>query len=159
MALHEQDREDLLRDGRMMPTRGECLLGGIPVVVGFRRLGQLSLYCGLDPVFQFNSAGQLRRAFCQGQRYAARSGTLVQLRRPSRGGKVELQSIPLEASRQASVVELALQWLARLRQAAEDGTTEWRVIEPQPDEFRRQLSQWFQQSSGELAIASSPHAG
>ena len=61
MALEERDREDLLRDGRLMPLRGECLIDGVKVVLGFRSQGQLSLYCGPDPVFQFNAARELRR--------------------------------------------------------------------------------------------------
>jgi hypothetical protein len=70
MALEEQDREDLLRDGRAMPLRGECTLSGSQVVIGFRSAGQLSLYCGPDPVFQFNAEQKLRRAFFQGRRFA-----------------------------------------------------------------------------------------
>jgi hypothetical protein len=42
MALEERDREDLLRDGRQMLVRGESLIAGTPVVIGFRSQGQLS---------------------------------------------------------------------------------------------------------------------
>mgnify|MGYP003681535513 CR=1 FL=1 len=79
MAKQEQDREDLLRDGHQMSIRGETIINGIVVTIGFRSLGQLSMYCGADPVFQFNADHQLRRVFFEGERIAADAGRLVLL--------------------------------------------------------------------------------
>lgn len=69
MARHAEDREDLLRDAKAMVPRVllQVVLGAEPceLFVGFRGAA-LSFYFDSDPVYQFNSAGELRRAFVDG---------------------------------------------------------------------------------------------
>src|SRR5262245_37512289 len=83
MARHEQDREDLIREATALIDRCELvdLSGGDPWVVGVRAGGAVSIYLGSDPVYHFNSAGQLRRAFVDGELWTAERGRLVRLAR------------------------------------------------------------------------------
>ncbi|MDZ4659823.1 MAG: hypothetical protein SH868_19790 [Bythopirellula sp.] len=66
MARHAQDREDLLRDAKALVPRVQLrlpILGKVCDVFAGFRTGAASLYFDSDPVYQFNSAGELRRAF------------------------------------------------------------------------------------------------
>lgn len=85
MARDAQDREDLLRDATAFHHRVELRFEGayqaIPVVAGFRGEGALSVYFDQDPVYHFNTSGELRRAFVDGMLLKAESGGLVQLQR------------------------------------------------------------------------------
>ena len=83
MAREEQDREDLMRDATALIERVELALPGRAenLVAGFRRGGAVSLYLGQDPVYHFNAAGQLRRAFVAGLLVRADDGRLASLRR------------------------------------------------------------------------------
>ena len=94
MAIEENDRENLLRDAKMMPVRGETQIDGHTIVIGFRSDSQASLYCDADPVFQFNANNQLRRVYFHGERYAAEQGVLIKLTRESQGGKVVFHREP-----------------------------------------------------------------
>src|SRR5688500_8421146 len=83
MAQRESNREDLMREATALIERAELVLPGAaePVVVGFRRDGSASFFFGADPVYQFNAAGELRRAYVGGLLYKAVSRHLVALRR------------------------------------------------------------------------------
>lgn len=83
MARHEQDRENLLREATALVERAEVKIASHEesIVVGFRRDGSLSIFFGADPVYQFNTSKQLRRAFVAGLLYRAERGKLVALRR------------------------------------------------------------------------------
>ncbi len=155
MALEEHDREDLLREGRNMPWRGACKTSGVEVVVGFRKQGQVSLFCGVDPVFQFNSVGQLRRVFFNGQRYSADNGKLVSLSRTSRGGRVELVADPVDDSTWVAVRDSMLVWLDSIRLASDAGS--WRVEGEPVDAFRQRLVRWLDQLPPEPAVADQPN--
>ena len=157
MALEERDREDLLRDGRMMPWRGECSIDGVTVLAGFRRDQQLSLYCGPDPVFQFNSAGKLRRAYVDGRRLTARQGLLVELKRSSRGGKVELESHEIDAASEAEILLLAAAWVRRIRVRLTGSDDHWRVVGEEPRAFRDRLLRWIDAGGDPIAIADEPN--
>src|SRR5262245_38318908 len=71
MARQESDREDLLREATALVERAELKVAGEPepVTVGFRRDGSLSVFFGSVAVYQFNTAGELRRAFADGLLY------------------------------------------------------------------------------------------
>lgn len=83
MARHEEDREDLMREASGLIRRAEWRVSGFdePVVVGQKRNGVWSIYCGADPVYQFDADGGLRRAFVDGLLYRTQGATLSQLRR------------------------------------------------------------------------------
>lgn len=92
MARQEHQREDLLREAVALVERAELRLPGItePVVVGFRRDGSASVFFGEEPVYQFNSRGELRRAYNDGLLYKAERGRLASLRRQRVLGEVQL---------------------------------------------------------------------
>ena len=65
MAKDAHDREDLLRDATGYVHRVEFTIPDRDELVfcGFRQCGAFSLYWTQADVLQFNSAGELRRAF------------------------------------------------------------------------------------------------
>ena len=156
MAIEEHDREDLLRDGRNMPLRGQCWIDGIKVVVGFRDRGQLSLYCGADPVFQFNEHCQLRRAFCDGNRFAAEKGAIVQLNRTTRGGKVTFESSPVDLETQSSLATSLKSWIDAIRVATSE--SRWETADGNSSQFLDRIGQWLEEYPQELVIARTPNA-
>jgi hypothetical protein len=93
MARDESDREDLLREATALVERIELALRTCPgqhVVIGFRACGAASIFFGADPVYQFNAAGELRRAYCNGLLYKATRRRLVSLQRVRGENEVHL---------------------------------------------------------------------
>lgn len=92
MAKQEHDREDLMREATGLRPRAELSLGIFAenVVFGFRASGGLSLYFGPDPVYQFNSNGELRRAYENGSLFKAVKGQLKKLQRERNEKQVTL---------------------------------------------------------------------
>ena len=122
MPRQESDRENLLREATALVDRAELRIPGEPepVTVGFRRDGSLSIYFGADPVYQFNAAGQLRRAFVAGLLYKAEQGRLVSLRRERTAAEVALQRTELDSKLTAEFLQTMRKRLSQL-QAALDG--------------------------------------
>lgn len=83
MALNESDREDLLRKAVALQRRAEFKFSdrAESVFLGFKRDGGLSIYLGVDSVFQFNDRGQLRRSYRNGLLYRTQGSTLAEMRR------------------------------------------------------------------------------
>jgi hypothetical protein len=100
MARDETDREDLLREATALVERIELCATGFAsasdnaasehIVVGFRAGGELSIFFGADPVYQFNAAGELRRAYWDGLLYKAERGRLVSLERVRTASEVQI---------------------------------------------------------------------
>jgi hypothetical protein len=158
MALRQQDREDLLQTGRAMPFRAEFEIHGVTVLVGFRGDRQVSLYCGADPVFQFNRKSQLRRVFFEGRRIAAEGGRLFELHQDGRGGKVHFGRREIDEALTEKIGAALKRWLSDLRQAADQGPADWRVVEPESGVFCSDLQLWLRQLADPPEIASSPGA-
>ena len=127
MAIHEHDREDLLRDGHQMPSRGQCSIDGEVVLCGFRTGNQLSLYCGQDPVFQFNDQQQLRRVFLEGRKFAAENGELLELKRSRKGGRVVLIRDAVDPETLASIMNSLRHWIELIQNALESAPQAWRI--------------------------------
>lgn len=135
MAINEHDREDLLRDGRMMPLRGEITTGDSNVLlVGFRSRGQFSVYDGADRVFQFDQHGLLRRVYFDGQRIAAESGRLVSLQRESKGGRVQFSRHEITAQQATEIQQAVSKTLSDLRELVDDDR--WRIVGTQRSDFK-----------------------
>tara|TARA_R110002095_G_scaffold123815_2_gene107566 strand:- start:205 stop:765 length:561 start_codon:yes stop_codon:yes gene_type:complete len=83
MALHEQDREDLMREATTFFPRAELQVDheSLPVFWGQKKSGHFSFYFGSDPVYQFDQCACLRRAFIDGQLYRTQGNTLARLTR------------------------------------------------------------------------------
>lgn len=157
MAKQEQDREDLLKDGKQMGLRAECSIDGVVFVIGFRSQGQVSIYVGSDPVFQFNSSVELRRVFSHGKRYAAIQGRLCELVRSGVSDRLGFvtQAVPDDVET-AIVATLELS-LARIQGALEGPEADWRLVGGDFAEFQSQLSAWIVRVLSHVRIAETPH--
>ncbi len=158
MAIEEQDREDLLRDGRMMPVRGETILDDVTVLIGFRSQGQLSLYFGSQQVFQFDQSRSLRRVYLNGRRFAAQQGQLVELVRQSRGGRVELIRQDVGEDDLQLVLDATAACLGKIRMLDSSGQCRWRVIGAETSEFAARVSLWLATVAMPPRIGSAPGA-
>src|SRR5512134_1308657 len=109
MARQESEREDLLREATALVERAELQLPSFaePIVVGFRSGGAASFFFGSDPVYQFNSTGQLRRAFVAGKLLKAERGRLVALARERTAEEVALVRTGLDPAEQAELLSSA----------------------------------------------------
>lgn len=114
MARITKDREDLLLEATALVPRimlrMTVLDQSCEVFAGFR--GQsLSLYFGSTPVYHFNSAGELRRAFLDDQLIKADAGRLVSSVRQRSATEVALVSTPLTDD---AVAQLSAELTSRL---------------------------------------------
>jgi hypothetical protein len=126
MSRHESDRENLMAEATALRQRVELSLPGDTghVVAGFRDNGCYSLYFGSDPVFHFDSAGGLRRAFVAGDLYRSLGQTLARLTRKRTDGDVHLVRHDLEPSELESFIEGMREQLQRLHAALADGAAQ-----------------------------------
>ncbi len=156
MAKQEQDREDLLRDGKQMLLRAECVIDDVVVVIGFRSQGQVSVYVGPDPVFQFNSSMELRRVFLNGKRYAAIQGRLCELTRSGSSDRVRFSPQATLANVEAEIMANLDSELARIQIAIESPETHWRLACGEFLDFQSQLSEWLAIVLDSVKIAETP---
>ena len=151
MAIEEHDREDLLGEGRNMPWRGQCTIDGVRVLAGFRDHGQVSLFCGADPVFQFNRQRELRRVFFCGVRFRAENGRLISMTRTSRGGKVDFDSQPIDPRIETAMLDSLRFWLSKIREA--NDSCAWQVEGESARQFQSRLSDWLAGLPNPVVIA------
>ena len=91
MARTEEDREDLMQDATAYVRRAKFSdQNEQPIVVGFRSSGFLSIYFDQDPVFHFDDAGRLRRAFVDGALFRTQGDTLARMDRKRRDEETSL---------------------------------------------------------------------
>ena len=133
MARNETEREDFLREAVGLEPRGELRCEGLPelLTVGYRTGGALSVYFGQDPVYQFDGAGRLRRAFVEGLLFRSERGTLARLRRERTEDAVLLVRHDLESGELAEFRERMLQLLGKLHRTLELNAYE--VVRSMPD--------------------------
>jgi len=83
MARHESDRDDLFIEAVGLVRKLEGRMAGRPaaVILGFRADGVLVVYFGAEPMFQFDPAGRVRRAFVDGCLYRCQGETLAAMSR------------------------------------------------------------------------------
>src|SRR3954451_8705906 len=105
MARDESNREDLLREATALVERIELIPNGAAdnrhIIAGFRRDGALSIFFGEDPVYQFNAAGELRRAYHDGKLLKATRGRLAALKRARTEHEIQLVRHELSGAEQA----------------------------------------------------------
>lgn len=123
MARHEADREDLFAEATALVRRAEFSIDGHPdvIVVGFRRDGALSVYLGADPVFHFNAAGRLKRAFIDDKLYRTQGDTLAELTRRRTATETILHRHDLEPPDVRHVLQFMRAKLITPMQAIEAG--------------------------------------
>jgi hypothetical protein len=124
MARETHERENLLRDARNLEPRAQLRLrdGGRETVAFFGFRGEaLSLYFDGDPVYQFNAAGELRRAFVNDVVIKADGGRLIGMRRERTAAEVKLNSAPLSRDAEQGLLIGLANKLTSLAQAIEAG--------------------------------------
>ncbi len=137
MARDEAPREDLLREATALVERIELApregssASDQHIVAGFRRDGALSIFFGEDPVYQFNAAGELRRAYREGQLFKAVQGRLVAMRRVRTEREAQLVRHDLSREEEA---EFLCQMNERLQEIGMDLTNnQFTIVGQVPD--------------------------
>lgn len=160
MSRQEADREDLLREATALVERVELVLPGCeePVTIGFRRDGSASFFFGADPVYQFNSAGELRRAFAGGRLIKADRGCLVSLDRRRTQNQVALVRLELDATQSAELLTDVARRLAELIAVLDCGA--YTIVGQVPPDAKvaERISIWLAAHRSPIRIAQSPHA-
>ena len=137
MARIENDREDLLSEATALVERVELVLlddqqPAETVVVGFRKDGSASIYFGAEPVYQFNTANKLRRAFWRGELYKADRCVLIAMHRERHPTEVVLRRRDLTAEEYGRFREIMESNLLRLAQYFDAGS--YRVVGQVPQQ-------------------------
>jgi hypothetical protein len=124
MARNESDREDLIREATAMRNRIEWQIPGEsePVFAGVRSDGNLSVYFGQDPVFQFTPSGQLRRAYAEGFLYRTQGATLARLNRERSPDQTVLARCDLNIEELSQFLARMDDQLTRLSESIADGS-------------------------------------
>jgi hypothetical protein len=161
MARHETPKEDLLREATALVERVELApIGarqGVNVTAGFRPDGAASIFFGTDPVYQFNAAGELRRAYSDGLLLKADQGRLVSLRRERQQNEVQLWRHELTDAEQRALLAPMQGLLARLATSLQHG--EYTIVGqvPADADVVGRLTKWLA-SRDKVVVAATPHA-
>src|SRR5437762_12535268 len=160
MPQHESNREDLLREATALVDRVELRVPGFhdPIVAGFRRDGAASFFFGADPVYQFNSAGELRRGFVGGLLYKAERGGLIALRRERSDTEVALLRTELKSEETKSPRASARDDLTRLHRALEAATFSLVGEVPAGAGVAGRVRQWMDRLPPTIRAAQAPNA-
>lgn len=123
MARQEDDREDLIREATALNPRVEWQVPGEPdpVFTGQKRDGSLAIYFGQTAVYQFNSEGQLRRAWFDGFLYRTQGATLAKMHRERTGTATYLMRVDLSEAELKHTLDQMDQRLTRLKAALKQG--------------------------------------
>jgi hypothetical protein len=161
MAREESSHEDLLREATALVERIELITSRSTsdghIVAGFRSNGALSIFFGEDPVYQFNAAGELRRAYANGKLLKADRGRLTALQRVRTQKEVQLVRHELN---ETDMTHFQIQMANHLQAFAElINTNAFEVagkVPPDADVVGR-LKRWFATHS-DVPIARRPNA-
>ena len=159
MARRESEREDLLREATALVERAELSIEGMdePIVVGFRPDGAASFFFGAEPVYQFNAAGELRRAYVDGLLYKAEGGKLVSLSRQRTDREVALVRAALDTRMTEELLEAMRQRLQGLQASLRDGMYSVVGQIPADAEIPAKISRWLGALPAAVPIAKTPH--
>ena len=159
MSRSESDREDLLREATALALRAELEVPGYgePIVVGFRKDGSASFFFGADPVYQFNAAGELRRAFAAGLLYKAERGQLIALRRERSATETALVRHELTPDETAALLATLRQRFGQLRAALQTGAHQVLREVPPAANLPQRILAWLEQLPDTPPIAAAPH--
>lgn len=160
MARQEQDREDLMREAVAYTIRAEFQTPGadVPVFIGFRRDGCLSIYFETEEVYHWNTDYAVRRAFRDGLLYKAEQGRLVSMRRDRSGDGVFLVRHELTPEETSAFLEQADLRLQTFCQQLSAGDCKPLAEIPTPGTCAARLLEFNQELPRPLTVAKSPHA-
>ena len=160
MARHQEDREDILREATALVERVELKLDHLaePLVVGFRQTSGPAFFFGADPVYQFNSQGQLRRGYRHGKLIKAEAGRLIELERERTATTVNLLRHALDEQQSNEYMQQLSERLGLLGRALLGG--EFQVIGQVPAErdVVGRIIQWLAELPESPVIADRPNA-
>jgi hypothetical protein len=159
MSRRESDREDLLREATALVERAELSVAGFgePLVVGFRRDGSASVFFGADPVYQFNTAAELRRAYVGGLLYRAERGRLVSLSRQRTTAAVTLVRVELDDQEAADFLGTMRQRLNALQGALRDASFSVTGQVPADADVSARIARWLDALPAEIRVARVPN--
>ncbi len=153
----EVDREDLLLEAVNMPVRGRVRIGTQEWVIGWRSSGAVSLYQDADPVFQFNSRGQCRRAYVAGAKLAADGGHWSHLKRvPGESGRFRLASQHLSKEESDEVLRQWNDCQRQFQQAIESG--QWEAVGIGGEALQERARTWLASIATPPSVADDAHA-
>ncbi len=156
MAREESPREDLMREATALVERIELLPrrrfeflplpkgeGFQTIVAGFRADGAMSVFFGEDPVYQFNAAGELRRAYCGKLLLKGVRGRLVSLQRVRSASEVQLVRHELTDVEQNDFLAALKNRLHRLAEMLAAGDCEARRRAPPDADVLGHVQAWL----------------
>ena len=161
MASQPQDRENLLRDATAFTTRLQLQVPSqgrtTEVFAGFRQGGAASFYFDQDPVYHFNTAGQLRRAFVDGYLVKAEAGRLVRLHRQRTESESAMIRDEMTSAEQQAFCQTVLLALQQLQQTLATGsyTLEGQVTATEKEDAVVRLAEYLEHLQ-KIAIADTP---
>ncbi|HTU27444.1 MAG TPA: hypothetical protein VMF30_18685 [Pirellulales bacterium] len=160
MAREEEPRENLIAEATALVERVELLASGQqePIVAGFRREGSLSLFFGDDPVYQFNAARQLRRAYVGGRLYKAAGGRLLEITRERDAARLHLASRELTPAESARFVAGLQSLLDGLATKLRGGQVQVVATVPSDADVVGRLELWLAEQGAHVEIALTPNA-
>jgi len=157
MARDQSDRENLLAEATALVERAEIAIeDGRTIVVGFRRDSSFSVFFDSEPVFQFNAAGELRRAYYEGRLIKAELGKLIALDRQRADGQVQLVRDEFDDARSQQFIQAMSQHLEELTSVLE--SDRFRLVgqvSPNADVMQR-ARDWLSSRPEPPTIAQSP---
>lgn len=161
MARQESDREDLLREATALVERVELVVPGYdePIVCGFRRDGAVSFFFGAGPVYQFNAASQLRRAFVAGRLMKAEQGRLIALSRKRTKAQVNLVRDDLSDNESAALLKTMQGHLGQLWESLNDGSFVVQGEVPTGADVTARILRWLNALPGAIEVAARPNVG
>lgn len=159
MARDESNREDLLREATALVERIELALrdGSSHVVAGFRRDGAFSVFFGEDPVYQFNAAGELRRAYCDGKLFKASGGHLAAMQRVRTECEVQLVRHDLSQIEETEFLQRMTDLIRKLAAAIAHGECDVVGQVSSDGDVLSRVRDWFA-SHDEWRVAARPNA-
>jgi len=160
MARHETDREDLLREATALVERIELSITAFdePIVCGFRRDGGASFYFGADPVYQFNAAKELRRAFVDGRLLKAECGRLIALLRQRSHQEVALIRHDLTSNESAAILAQLSTRLVHLEEELQTGQAAINGQVPPDTDVIGRVRVWLNSRPTVIPVANAPNA-
>jgi hypothetical protein len=161
LAREEHDREDLLAEAKALVERVSLTIPGYdePLLIGFRRDGSASFYLAAERVYQFTSAGQLRRAYVDGLIYKAQQRQLVALRRQRNQQTVELIRHVLDPAATADFMDLARLHLETVHHALAKNKFDVLGQVPENVDVLARIRCWLDEFAADAEIALSPRTG
>ena len=156
MARNEQPKEDLLRDATALVERIELHVDESSIVIGFRPDGAASLFFDAEPVYHFNAADELRRAYDDGL-VKASDGQLIRMKRERSDESVQLISSPFSAQEHRDFLADLASRCNALLQAIDEGSCHVTGQVSSDVDFLRRVKNWLSSLPHPISVAARPH--